>query len=156
RPRIGRPSWISSTPEAVSWETAHGKVLETDMEEPDANQDFLRRFAEQRRKAYATAEAPAGPIEAPGQEREGAERALRTPKMGKRAWWKLPLFLLVVGTLGYSALGPFFAERAESQPPLVNCYGFSILEEVLERGIFPAFQREWEQKNGEAIHFVGN
>jgi len=35
-------------------------------------------------------------------------------------------------------------------------YGFSILDEVMNQGIFPAFSKEWEKSNGEKIEFISS
>ena len=35
-------------------------------------------------------------------------------------------------------------------------YGFSILGEVMNEGIFPAFQSEWEERTGERIEFISS
>jgi len=34
-------------------------------------------------------------------------------------------------------------------------YGFSILGEPMQKGIFPAFQQYWQQKTGERVEFTG-
>jgi len=35
-------------------------------------------------------------------------------------------------------------------------YGFSILAEVMDDGVFPAFQAEWERQTGEHVEFVSS
>ncbi len=35
-------------------------------------------------------------------------------------------------------------------------FGFSILGEVMNHGVFPAFQREWERKTGEKVEFISS
>jgi sulfate transport system substrate-binding protein len=41
-------------------------------------------------------------------------------------------------------------------PRTLVFYGFSILGEVMNEGIFPAFTREWEAKTGERVEFVSS
>ncbi len=38
----------------------------------------------------------------------------------------------------------------------LTVYGFSILSEVMEEGIFPAFRQEWQGKTGEQVEFVSS
>jgi sulfate transport system substrate-binding protein len=38
----------------------------------------------------------------------------------------------------------------------ITVYGFSILGEPMEQGIFPAFQKLWTQKTGEKVEFTGS
>lgn len=70
--------------------------------------------------------------------------------MGSRA-----AFLIFALTLGAFAAWPWLFPSSESLRTLV-IYGFSILGEVMQEGIFPAFQEEWKAKTGEAIEFVSS
>jgi sulfate/thiosulfate transport system substrate-binding protein len=36
----------------------------------------------------------------------------------------------------------------------VIVYGFSILEEVMDQGVFPAFERSWKAETGEDVEFI--
>lgn len=70
--------------------------------------------------------------------------------MGSRA-----AFLIFALTLGAFAAWPWVFPSAAPLRTLV-VYGFSILGEVMQESIFPAFQEEWKAKTGEAIEFVSS
>lgn len=38
----------------------------------------------------------------------------------------------------------------------ITVYGFSVMKESLEKGIFPAFAAKWKQEHGEDVHFVSS
>ena len=38
----------------------------------------------------------------------------------------------------------------------ITVYGFSVMKEVLERAIFPAFVAKWKQEHGEDVHFTSS
>jgi sulfate transport system substrate-binding protein len=40
--------------------------------------------------------------------------------------------------------------------PAITVYGFSILSEVFDKDIFPAFRAEWKRKHGSDVHFVSS
>ncbi len=67
----------------------------------------------------------------------------------------LPMGLLT-GLLCY-ALWPWLpvAGRA-AKPRVVIFYGFSILGEVMNQQVFPAFREEWHRRTGERIEFVSS
>ena len=70
--------------------------------------------------------------------------------MGSRA--SFFLFLLALGAF---AVWPWVFPSAEPLRTLA-VYGFSILGEVMQEGIFPAFQDGWKAKTGESIEFVSS
>lgn len=70
--------------------------------------------------------------------------------MGSRA-----AFFLFALMLGAFAAWPWVFPSAAPLRTLV-VYGFSILGEVMQEGIFPAFQEEWKAKTGEDIEFVSS
>ena len=41
-------------------------------------------------------------------------------------------------------------------PRTIVFYGFSILVEVMNKGIFPAFQKEWRERAGEEVEFISS
>ena len=49
---------------------------------------------------------------------------------------------------------PFTRRGAPSRT--VVFYGFSILGEVMNKRIFPAFQKEWEERTGERVEFISS
>lgn len=42
------------------------------------------------------------------------------------------------------------------QPEAIVFFGFSILGEVMQKGIFPAFQKEWEARTGQRVEFISS
>src|SRR5690242_2821575 len=38
----------------------------------------------------------------------------------------------------------------------ITVYGFSIMKEVLEKAIFPAFAAKWKKEHGEDLHFTSS
>src|SRR5947209_15782483 len=38
----------------------------------------------------------------------------------------------------------------------ITVYGFSVMKEVLEKAIFPAFAAKWKQERGEDVHFTSS
>ncbi|HET8679049.1 MAG TPA: substrate-binding domain-containing protein [bacterium] len=73
--------------------------------------------------------------------------------------WSLILqrlaFLGVLAALGFYALWPQLPWGRTSTRTLV-LYGFSILGEVMNEGVFPAFQAEWQRRAGEKVEFISS
>src|SRR5215468_12629603 len=46
--------------------------------------------------------------------------------------------------------------RAARPPRTIVFYGFSILADVIDRGIFPEFQRQWQERHGERVELVSS
>ncbi len=46
--------------------------------------------------------------------------------------------------------------RAAATPPTIVFYGFSILADVMNEGIFPAFQQRWSAEGGGPVEFVSS
>jgi sulfate/thiosulfate transport system substrate-binding protein len=69
----------------------------------------------------------------------------------------LLLPFLFIGALFLYAAWPWlpFPARGGS-PRVIVFYGFSILGEVMNNGVFPAFQKEWREKTEEQIEFAGS
>jgi sulfate transport system substrate-binding protein len=64
-------------------------------------------------------------------------------------------WIVFTGLLAY-ALWPWLpGVRRESQRSVV-VYGFSILADVMNEGVFPAFQAEWEARTGEHVEFISS
>lgn len=64
--------------------------------------------------------------------------------------------LLLVGALVFYAVEPWLPWRAPTRPRTIIVYGFSILGDVMTKGIFPAFQEEWQARTGEPIEFIAS
>src|SRR5262249_22993411 len=43
-----------------------------------------------------------------------------------------------------------------SPPRTIVFYGFSILGEVMNKAIFPAFQKDWRQRTGQEVEFISS
>lgn len=68
--------------------------------------------------------------------------------------WRLLLPLLVVGGLFLYAIWPWIPGTRGPAVRTVVLYGFSILGEVMNEAVFPAFQAEWQARTGEQVEFV--
>lgn len=64
---------------------------------------------------------------------------------------KIALIACLILIIGY--ISPLFAPELRVGGPTVVIYGFSILEEVINHGIVPAFQARWRERTGEAVRF---
>jgi sulfate transport system substrate-binding protein len=64
--------------------------------------------------------------------------------------------LLFSGILLY-ALWPYLPLGRSARPPrTIVFYGFSILREVIDEGIFPAFRDAWRSRTGETVELVSS
>jgi len=80
--------------------------------------------------------------------------------MGARRWWNWRLIskratgaLAVIG-VGLYVLWPWLPGVHVPPTRSVVIYGFSILGEVMEEDVFPAFQEHWLDKTGERVEFI--
>ena len=65
--------------------------------------------------------------------------------------------LLFLGALLLYGLWPWLPLPGRAPPPqTIVFYGFSILGEVMNQGIFPAFQKEWQARTGQRVEFVSS
>ncbi len=64
------------------------------------------------------------------------------------------VFLLAL--FGYAAWPWLPFSRAEAAPPTIVFYGFSILADVMQEGIFPAFQRKWADEGRGRVEFASS
>jgi len=64
--------------------------------------------------------------------------------------------VLIVGALAFYAVEPWLPWNARTRPRTVVVYGFSILGDVMNKGIFPAFQKEWKTRTGEDVEFIAS
>jgi len=53
------------------------------------------------------------------------------------------------------ALWPWIVSRRPRARTIVF-YGFSILGDAMNDGVFPAFQKSWREKTGETVEFIGS
>ena len=71
------------------------------------------------------------------------------PLIQRIAVWSLVLALLLF------ALWPMLP-WGRSRTRMLVLYGFSILGEVMNEGVFPAFQAEWQRRHGERVEFISS
>ena len=67
---------------------------------------------------------------------------------------RLALFLSVLLSLFASCLPKSPTNTASSRT--LTVYGFSVMKESLEKGIFPAFAAKWRQEHGEEVKFTSS
>jgi sulfate/thiosulfate-binding protein len=73
-----------------------------------------------------------------------------------RIVWQRAILTIVVGGLGLYAFSPWLPGVQGAPPRTIIVYGFSILDDVMDRGIFPAFQKEWQARTGEHFEFISS
>src|SRR5262245_49286165 len=67
------------------------------------------------------------------------------------------LLLAAGATLFAYAVWPWTPMAREARPPrTIVFYGFSILGEVINKGVFPDFQRRWRERTGEPVEIVSS
>lgn len=82
--------------------------------------------------------------------------ALRT-RLGRSDWSRLGRRVglgAAAGALALYAIWPWLPAVGGSPPRTIVLYGFSILAEVMNEGVFPAFQAAWLAQSGERIEFT--
>lgn len=65
------------------------------------------------------------------------------------------IIYLFIGGIIIFVVWPFFTGSSRNKRTLV-VYGFSILDEVMNEGIYPAFNEEWQKKKGERVEFISS
>ncbi len=70
---------------------------------------------------------------------------------------KIILSIFILIALGLYTLWPWlpFPGRV-AKPRTIIFYGFSILGEAMNQGIFPAFQKQWKETTGEEVEFISS
>jgi len=71
-------------------------------------------------------------------------------------WLPAAAFWAAAGALVLYAAWPWLPWGRGQTVRTVVFYGFSILGEVMNEGVFPAFQAEWEERTGEHVEFVSS
>jgi sulfate/thiosulfate transport system substrate-binding protein len=64
--------------------------------------------------------------------------------------------LFLFGLLAYAAWPWLPFSRAEATPPTIVFYGFSILADVMQEAVFPAFQKKWADEGHGPVEFVSS
>lgn len=60
----------------------------------------------------------------------------------------------LVFALGLYMIWPWLFRSQDGTPRTIIVYGFSILGEMMNDAIFPAFAEEWESQTGEKVEFI--
>lgn len=66
------------------------------------------------------------------------------------------LFIIAILTLAIYTIWPWIPGGKANPSRTLVLYGFSILGEVMNEAIFPAFQLEWESRTGEKVEFISS
>jgi len=64
--------------------------------------------------------------------------------------------IFLAALLGYAAWPWLPFSRAEQTPPTIVFYGFSIVADAFQDGIFPAFRKTWAGEGGGRVEFVSS
>jgi sulfate transport system substrate-binding protein len=64
--------------------------------------------------------------------------------------------IFLVALLGYTVWPWLPFSRAEATPPTIVFYGFSILADVMQEGVIPAFQRAWAAEGHGRVEIVSS
>jgi sulfate transport system substrate-binding protein len=65
--------------------------------------------------------------------------------------------IVFLGVLLLYGIWPWLPLPNRSAPPqTIVFFGFSILGEVMNKGIFPAFQKEWQARTGQRVEFISS
>jgi sulfate/thiosulfate-binding protein len=77
---------------------------------------------------------------------------MRTPPRRRAI---VPIIFLTA-LLGYTVWPWLPFSRAEATPPTIVFYGFSILADVMQEAVFPAFQRAWAAEGHGRVEFASS
>jgi sulfate/thiosulfate transport system substrate-binding protein len=73
----------------------------------------------------------------------------------RRLYRDLPVLFL--GALFLYAVWPWIPLRGRSAGQrTIILYGFSIVGEVMNQGVFPSFQADWQRRTGEKVEFISS
>jgi sulfate/thiosulfate-binding protein len=65
--------------------------------------------------------------------------------------------LVFMGALLLYGLWPWLPLPNRPAPPqTIVFYGFSILAEVMNKAVFPAFQKQWQERTGQHVEFISS
>ena len=81
---------------------------------------------------------------------------MRITASSKRSFrFTASLALLLAALIASSSCLPK-APNTSAGSRSITVYGFSVMKESLEKGIFPAFAAKWKQEHGEDVHFTSS
>ncbi len=65
--------------------------------------------------------------------------------------------IIIFGLLALFAIHPWISPHSGGAAPrAIVLYGFSILGEVMNEGVFPAFREEWRERTGEEVELISS
>ncbi|OPY01148.1 MAG: Sulfate-binding protein precursor [Syntrophorhabdus sp. PtaB.Bin047] len=71
--------------------------------------------------------------------------------------WVLRITIVcVVLAVGLWTIWPWLPSQKDRRPRTIVLYGFSILEPVITKGIFPAFQKRWFEQTGQRVELISS
>ena len=74
-----------------------------------------------------------------------------------RRWLGRILFFAAGTALFAYAVWPWTPMARGARPPrTIVFYGFSILRDAIDKGVFPEFQRQWRERTGERVELVSS
>jgi sulfate/thiosulfate transport system substrate-binding protein len=79
---------------------------------------------------------------------------MENKRLNWRLLWQRIVFTILGGGLILYALWPWLPFAQGAPQRTIVLYGFSILGEVMNEGVFPAFAAEWEAQTGEQVEFI--
>jgi hypothetical protein len=79
---------------------------------------------------------------------------MENKRLNWRLLWQRIIFTILGGGLILYALWPWLPFAQGAPQRTIVLYGFSILGEVMNEGVFPAFAAEWEAQTGEQVEFI--
>ncbi|MFO7661052.1 MAG: substrate-binding domain-containing protein [Chloroflexota bacterium] len=72
--------------------------------------------------------------------------------------WRLlarrAVYIVLFGALVFYMTWPWLVRARGATPRTIVVYGFSILGEMMNEAVFPAFSAEWEARTGEPVEFI--
>jgi sulfate/thiosulfate transport system substrate-binding protein len=72
-----------------------------------------------------------------------------------RILYRAVIAVLALGVVIWT-LWPWLPFQKRSQPQTLVLYGFAILQDVIEKEIFPAFQKKWMKETGQRVELIGS
>jgi sulfate/thiosulfate transport system substrate-binding protein len=75
-------------------------------------------------------------------------------RVNRRLFLQRSLIALIFSGLALYTFWPWLPGIRAAPTRTIVLYGFSILGEVMNEGIFPAFAAEWEAQTGEKVEFI--
>lgn len=81
------------------------------------------------------------------------DRSLPSGKM--RLLLRIAISCLMLALIVWT-IWPWLPSERSRQPQTIVVYGFSIVESVMTKSIFPAFQKKWMAQTGQEVEMIGS